>query len=176
MIGKILELISDEVSDFVGQKVSLSKSNKDGISLRMLNIQEEINTKNNIIQRKVIDKKVYKINPSVLLNLDIIFSVNLKDYTKELETLTKIISFFQHKPFFDIDNTPKLKKLEKLDIEKLNFKINTFPLLDMMSVTNNTESSNIIYRVSLITIQDEAYLTDIKQVKIVDIDTKHKKI
>ena len=195
MIGDILQLIAKEVSEFIdaqsempsGQKsVVLHKPNSvsgdfslpdNAISLSLLNIEEELSSKSAMVKKRVENKKVYTQNPAVNLNLQIIFISNFaNDYINELNYITKVVEFFQQKTAFTPQNT---KGLQDFKIEKLSFKLNTLPLNEQGNVwglLGGKYMPSIVYRVGLIAIQDEEKLSEVKIVKIVDIDTDIKKI
>jgi hypothetical protein len=195
MIGDILKIVAKEVSDFIDKggdlpsdkkSVILHKPNKinekfnipdNSISLSLLNIEEEkVVRKSATAVKKVIEGKVYQHNPPVNINLQIIFISSFKnDYISELNYITKVIEFFQQKPTLTSENT---KELGALGVEKLNFRLNTLTLEKqntLWSLLGSQYMPSLVYKVSMIVIQEEMRLTDIKLVKEVEIDMEIKR-
>lgn len=191
MIGEVLTIVAKEVSTYINKQMKVSSSKKcvilnkpnningkldipdNCISLSLLNIEEELSNRTTFVEKKVIDGKVYKQNPPININLYIMFISNFpKDYVSELNYSTKIIEFFQQKGSFTSENT---KGLDDLKITKLNFKLNNFSITsessDFWSLLNEKYGQSIIYKVSMITIQEDEKLSNTGIVKQVDINT-----
>ena len=193
MIGNILEIVAREASAYLDKQIKLpsgkksvvlhNPNNLDGklnilnnsISLSLLNIEQELSNRNPMAQKEVIDGKVYKQNPAVNINLQIIFIANFqKDYINELNYITKIIEFFQQKSSFTSANT---EGLENLKIEKLSFKLNTLPLERQGNIWNMIGAKympSVVYKVGLLTIQEEQKLSDESIVGDVKIKVERK--
>lgn len=196
MIGNILSIIAREVSEFIdgqsefptGKKsVILHKPKLDNneldipdntISLSLFNIEEDLTQRSAVVEKRVINGKVYKKNPPVNLHLYVIFLPKFpNDYESELNYTTKIIEFFQQKNTFTSEDT---KGLDELNVDKLVFKLDNIPLASQSGAFWNLLSAKylpyVIYRVSTLVIQEQDKLTDTKLVKEVDIDVQHKKL
>jgi len=194
MIGDILNIVAREVSAYVdkegnlpsGKKsVILHKPNKlnekfsipdNTISLSLLNIEEEkVAKKVTVARRTVIDGKVYKENPAININLQVIFIASFEnDYISELNYISKILSFFQQRISFTDEDT---KGLKDLGIDKLNFKLSTLSLEKQNTVWGLLGSKympSLVYKISMIVFQSEAKLLDTKLVKTVDIQMDYK--
>ncbi len=194
MIGELLKLIAKEVSNYIDKQIKLPSGKKsvilhkpnsengnldipdNTISLSLLNIEEELSIRNATVQKQVIDGKVYKQDPAVNINLQVIFIANFQnDYINELNYITKVIEFFQQKPAFTPINT---KGLEDLKIDTLNFKLNTLPLDEqhnVWSLIGGKYTPSIVYKIGMITVQNDKKLTDLSIVRDVDINVKRKK-
>ncbi|MDQ7084092.1 MAG: AAA family ATPase [Sulfurovum sp.] len=187
MFGDILKIVTQEVNAYIdldsqlpaGTKiVILDKPHKsDGefaiidnsISLSLLNIEEEISNMGSIVNKTIVDGKVYKQNPDITINLQVIFISNFKnDYITELNYLTKVVKFFQQKPFFSIENT---SSLEKLGIDKINFKLKTIPLNEQSNIwglLGGKYMPSLLYTISMIVIKDQEKISDLRLVKEVN--------
>jgi len=194
MIGDILNIVAREVSSYVdkegnlpsGKKsVILHKPNKlnekfsipdNTISLSLLNIEEEkVAKKVTVARRTVIDGKVYKENPAININLQVIFIASFEnDYISELNYISKILAFFQQEISFTDD---KVKGLKDLGIDKLNFKLSTLSLEKQNTVWGLLGSKympSLVYKISMLVFQNEAKLLDTKLVKSIDVQVEHK--
>lgn len=194
MFGDILKIVAREVNSYIDLNSQLPSGTKtvildrpyksDGsftipdnsICLSLLNIEEELDSRSTIVNKRVVDGKVYRQNPDITIKLKVIFISNFKnDYINELNYITKIIEFFQKKPFFSIDNTDGLSKL---GIDKLNFKLNTIPLNEQHNIwglLGGKYLPSIAYTISMIVIKDSEKISDVSLVKEVNIDTSTKK-
>jgi len=193
MIGELLKIITREVTDYIDKQIQLPSGQKsvilqkptnskgeleipdNTISVSLLSIEEELSTRDAMIKKQVIDGKVYRQNPAVNINLQIIFIANFQnDYINELNSVTKILEFFQKRPSFLPEDT---KGLDKLKIDKLVFKLNTLELDEQHNIWNLLGCKympSIVYKVGMITIQEEKQLSKDKIVKEVDIQTEIK--
>ena len=194
MFGDILKIVTEELNSYLDLDSQLPSGAKtivlnrpygsdnsllipdNSISLSLLNIEEERSNRTAIVQKRVVDGKVYRQNPEIMINLQIIFIANFKnDYINELNYITKIIEFFQKKPFFSMENT---EGLEKLGIDKLNFKLNTLPLQQQHNIwgmLGDKYMPSIMYTVGMIAIRESEQISDIPLVKEVAIDASTKK-
>ena len=196
MFGDILKIVAREVNSYIDLNSTLPSGTKtvvldrpfssgDGsinipdnsISLSLLNIEEEIDNRSNIIKKRVMDGKVYRQNPDIHINLQVIFIANFKnDYISELNYITKIIEFFQKNPFFI---GSEVAGLSSLNLDKINFKLNTIPLNDQHSIWSLLGGKyipSIIYTISMIVIKDIERVSDTQIVKEVNISTQKKPI
>ncbi|MEA3354649.1 MAG: DUF4255 domain-containing protein [Campylobacterota bacterium] len=193
MIGELLNLVAKEVSRYIDSQIKLPSGKKsvvlhkpnnlkgeidlpdNSISLSLINIEEELSARDSMVQKQVIDGKVYKQEPAVNVNLQIIFIANFQnDYINELNCITKIIEFFQQKSSFTPSNT---KELANFGIDKLIFKLNTLPVEEqhnIWSILGGSYQPSIVYKVGLITIQEEKKLAKESIVTDVSIKTKQK--
>jgi hypothetical protein len=145
------------------------------ITLSLINIEEELSVRDSTIKKQVIDGKVYRQEPAVHINLIVIFIANFQnDYINELNCISKIIEFFQQKSFFTPGNT---NGFDKLKIDKLNFKLNTSPMEEQHNVWNLLGGKylpSVVYKIGMISVQEEKKLISDPVVKDVSIVTHHK--
>ncbi|MBN2823678.1 MAG: DUF4255 domain-containing protein [Campylobacterales bacterium] len=195
MIGDILNLIAKEVSTYIDTQTQISigghksvvlqkptnlkgeLSIPDGtIALSLLNIEEESGIRDATVKKQVIDGKVFKQNPPINIHLYVIFIANFQnDYLNELNSITKIIEFFQKKPVFASSNT---KDMGKIGVEKINFKLISTPLKEqhnLWSLLGTTYMPSLVYQVSMLSIQEAMVPIDTGIVERVDIHTQIKK-
>jgi len=193
MIGDLLTLIAKEVTTYIDSQVKLPSGKKtvllykpnsakgeidipdNTIALSLLNIEQELSIREATIKKEVINGKVYKQDPAVHINLQVIFISNFQnDYVTELNYITKVIEFFQQKSTFTPSNT---KGLREFNIDKLTFKLNTLELSEqhnIWSMLGTTYMPSVVYKISMLTIQKDKELTQASVVKDVQIDTKRK--
>ena len=177
MIGELLNIITKDVSSFIDKQIKLPSGKKsvilqkptnikgeldmpdNSISMSLINIEQELSTRDTMIKKQVINGKVYKQNPAVNINLQIIFIANFQnDYINELNYITKVIEFFQQKPSFTATNTKDLKKLK---VEEVFFKLNTLELdkqNNIWSLLGCKYMPSVVYKVGLIAIQEDKKL------------------
>lgn len=92
-------------------------------------------------------------NPAIHLNLTLLFTAikSATAYEPALESLQKVILFFQGKYVFDQVNTPELDQgIEKLILEMIS--MNTEQLNHIWSILGGRYHPSVVYRVRMITI------------------------
>ncbi|MFY7672173.1 DUF4255 domain-containing protein [Tenacibaculum sp. MEBiC06402] len=172
MIYEILQIISDELNDYLDENTvdlaniadAESEGNSPGnfpdIALSLINLQEEFalkNTRNDYVSGNTVTYK----NPKVYLNLFILFSLNKSTYTESLKSLTKIIEFFQGKKVFTqansnyenvdgIENITSFKFITELytpTFEELNF---------IWGTLGGKQKPSVLYKITLLEIERDA--------------------
>ena len=193
MIGELLTIITREVTTYIDAQVKLPSGKKtvvlykpnsvkgevdipdNTIALSLLNIEQELSIREATIKKEVIDGRVYKQEPAVYINLQVIFISNFQnDYVTELNYITKVIEFFQQKSSFTPENT---KGLKELNIDELKFKLNTLALDEQHNIWNmlgTTYMPSVVYKISMLTIQEDKKLTNASIVQNVNIESKRK--
>ncbi|MEM9392034.1 MAG: DUF4255 domain-containing protein, partial [Bacteroidota bacterium] len=136
------------------------------IGLSLINIEEERVFKD---QRTTIineDGITEHINQEVKLNLYILISANFQDnatnlstndYKEGLKQLSYVISFFQAKNVFTVDNSPALANdglIRKLVVELYSYSFEQ--LYNFWSVLGTKYLPSVLYKVRLIRYQEKA--------------------
>lgn len=174
MIYETLEIIKDQVSQFLENKLSESNivvlenaakiedpdltTMNDKVVLSLLNMEEEISMKNlpNVTFKN--GSYEYKNKP-VNLNLYILFSANRSVYTKSIIAISAIIEFFQNKKVFNQLNTPLNPTITALDdVKEFKFIVElytpTFEQLNYVWGTLGGKSvPNVMYKVSIVKVE-----------------------
>lgn len=141
--------------------------------LTLINIEEEITLKNGTHQVMKNNQAHYKNRP-VNLNLYLLFSANKNSYDFSLQSLSKIIEFFQGKNVFTHSNTIYTKPTEALNnLKEFKFSVDLYtPTFEEMNYIWGTlggkQLPSAMYKVSLINIQRES--TFAKQSVITEIN------
>lgn len=133
---------------------------EDKILLTLVNIQEE-NTLKNLPAHRVdsFNKHTEYRNPTVNLNLYVLFSVTSNNYQNALLYLSRIISFFQGKRIFTNQNTPiptATPSIEDMDTFRL--------ILDLYSP--NFEETNYLWG----TLGGKQYPSALYKTRLVEIE------
>ena len=99
---------------------------EDKIVISLVNINQDKVLRNGPTYTRTIDNNgkptVLHHNPTIYLNLYILFSAHQSNYVDALKQLSTVIEFFQQKFVFTGD---EIKKLEEGNIDKLIFDMNT---------------------------------------------------
>ncbi|HAT64416.1 MAG TPA: DUF4255 domain-containing protein [Flavobacteriaceae bacterium] len=174
MIYETLEIIKDQVSQFLDDRLSESNllvleniakmedaditTMNDKIVLSLLNLEEEISMKNLPNVNFKNGSYEYKNKP-VNLNLYVLFSANRSVYTKSITALSAIIEFFQDKKVFNQSNTPLNPTITALDdVKEFKFVVElytpTFEQLNYVWGTLGGKSvPNVMYKVSIVKVE-----------------------
>lgn len=128
----------------------------DKVLMSLINIEEEFTLKNGSFYKKTDSTTILKHNPTVHLNMYVLFAINAINETKYFNALiyvSKIIAFFQRKPVFISANTPNLDpKIEKLIVEL--FSPNFEQLNHLWGMLGGKSMPSVMYKVRMVMIED----------------------
>jgi hypothetical protein len=139
------------------------------LGLSLINIEEERVFKDQKTTEITEDGLAQHQNPEIKLNLYILVSANFQDttgqesddYVEGLKQLSYVISFFQAKNVFTIDNSPLMADLDpplkKLVVELYSYSFEQ--LYNFWTVVGTKYLPSVLYRVRLLSIQEQA-ITD----------------
>ena len=172
MIFEVLQVVTEEVNAYFGTStVSLEnianveqdgEADSQGVFLTLLNMKEEYALKNRSNNQISGTNVIYR-NPSVSLNLYLLFSANNTTYKESLKSISKIIEFFQGKKIFTQDNTNYKKEGEMLNVKNFQFVTDLYtPSFEELNFIWGTlggkQYPSVIYKVSLIEIERDMIL------------------
>ncbi len=129
-----------------------------GIIITLVNIEEDRISKNpDGIYRNV--DTVVKSNPKILLNLYVLFSINLSGYDTALSRISNVIQCFQSTNFFTKSKFPSLDtNIEKLHMEL--YTMNFEQVNHLWSTLGGKYLPSVLYKVRMVVISDEANQTE----------------
>lgn len=162
----------------IAQHESPSKNNEtsggveNSLVLSLVNIEEEhtMGAMKPIIRNQ--HSSLYT-SPPLHLNLYVIFSANINDYSEALKQLTWVIRFFQAKDAFTRQNSPRLFE----GIELLHFKlhpVNFEQAFSFWGAMGGKYIPSVLYKVRMITIDQKVITEDAPPIK--EISTEQKDI
>lgn len=181
MIDKALTFLRDEVNGFIKLKTEDDSQVKlsnvvaqngdigfDNIGLSLVNIEEEKTNKTQVSYKESDNGRISKYNPEIRLNIYILFASNFgKNYKEALQFLSYVIGFFQSKNVFDHQSTPGLNEnIEKLIVELVTLSFEQQNHL--WGATGAKYMPSVMYKVRMLTIQEDQVLEKIKSVKTID--------
>lgn len=171
MIDKALNVLKNEVKAFImskadertgEEKVHLTAITDDqgklaipldSVGLSLINIEEDRITKAQLPHIIKNQERPAYTNPSINLNLYIIFAANFKNYPESLKFISYIISCFQAKMVFTPIDTPDLAPC----IEKLIVELNTQTPEQqhfIWGIIGSGYLPSVVYKVRMITVQE----------------------
>jgi hypothetical protein len=184
MIAKVLEVIRQEVNDFIGNKLSDStRDNRvvltsfvddngkvaipsDSVGLSLLNIEEERTFKMaGMVPTTKAERSSSLVNPPVCLNLQIMFTAYFNNYTESLKHLSYILACLQTKPVFNKSNTTAMADV---DPEKLIFELNTLGLEQqhyIWSMIGLRYLPSVIYKVRMMSVFERDVVSEVPNIK-----------
>ena len=123
------------------------------LRVALINIEEERVLRSQVPERTYINDKLVTMQPTVKLNLVLMFAARLKKYTDSLRYLSYVITFFQSQPSFTPDEYPGLDaRIEKLTVEMLPF--GPEQLNQTWAYIGTKYLPSVAYRIRLIALQD----------------------
>jgi hypothetical protein len=203
MIDAALSFLSDELNEYLKIKssdpdttriilsnVAISSGAGSGVGIpdnhlgmSLINIEEERVFKDQRTAFINSDGLTEHMNPDLRLNLYILISANYQDsiasdssedYKEGLKQLSYVISFFQSKNVFTNDNSPTLadSSIQKLIIELYSY--NFEQLNNFWSVLGTHYLPSVLYKVRVITFQEQALQDTALPIEKININTSGK--
>lgn len=126
------------------------------VILTLVNINEETSLKNSphYISR---GDTLIKRNPTLYLNIYVLFSCAADRYDTALSNISQVISFFQQKHVFTAENAA-VEKFPSDHVEKLTMDIHSLEFEQMnhlWGVLGGKYYPSVLYRVRLLPVQDQ---------------------
>jgi hypothetical protein len=152
-----------EMGNILSQDGSTDHLAENSIILTLVNVEEEKVLKSQVPYFKESNGSIFKTNPEIKLNLQILFTANFSNYKMAVKFLSEVISFFQAKNVFDHKNSPTLSQsIEKLILELIT---PSFEQLNhMWGFLGAKYMPSVIYKVRMLTIQEHKVIESIEKV------------
>ena len=170
MFNEVLVILKDKLNgyfklkaDVVEDKVAFIDSSKtDTISFPLnnvipllINIEEEKTLRPaNRFEGLIRNGIKTAINPTININILVLFVSKFADYEQSLKFLSLIVKFFQRNPVLDHSNTPTLSA----ELQKLKIELITFPVSEQNELWSSLRTSyipSVLYKISLLVFQDD---------------------
>ena len=183
MINEVLVLLKDKLNSYLKLKANvpedkvtfLDGSKMDPISFPLdhvvpllINVEEErILRPADRFEGIVRNGIKTQINPTINLNLSVLFVSKFSDYEQSLKFLSLVVKFFQHNPVFDQTNTPGLNPA----IEKLRSELVTLSNTEkntLWSSLRTTYMPSVLYRIGLLAFADDETLEIVGETTAID--------
>jgi Pvc16 N-terminal domain len=139
--------------------------------ITLVNVEEDRISKRPEPTRRLTDNTIVYENPTIYLNLFLLFSVNLSSYPESLKRLSYIIQYFQYKNVFTTLNSPGLPD----GIDKLILDLSTLSFQDMNNLWGILGSKylpSVMYKLRLIKISEEFAQGDAALIHEIEIKDK----
>jgi hypothetical protein len=91
-----------------------------------------------------------EMNPSIRINLQILFVSRFSNYEQSLKFLSLIVRFFQKNPLFDLESTE--------EAERLRAELITLPINQQNELWNSLRTTylpSVLYRISVLVFRDD---------------------
>jgi len=154
-LGKIIVLENISLWESGSQDVAKIENK---VVLTLLNLQEESTLKNTPAYKIKDGKTEYK-NPPIHLNLFILISANCETYDKSLQSISKVIQYFQGKKLFTSANTIYNRTNVAFDFfDQFKFILELYTpsfeeLNNVWGTLGGRQLPSVIYRIQLIQLE-----------------------
>jgi hypothetical protein len=181
MIDEVLMYIKKEMQAYIGASdaevfieglQALRHDNGTrGVYISLVNLEEEGTMKNTRHYIKQ-DNEVRYRQPSVFLNLYLLFTFYHTDYEKNLLQLSRTVEFFQSRPTFPnqhlVPGNAFPESVEKLVFDLYN--LNLEQLNHLWGVLGSTYLPSVLYKVRLVEVQSDE-TQDVPSIQHIEMDT-----
>jgi hypothetical protein len=126
---------------------------EDQIGLALINVEEERTVRSQVPETTYVNGRNVVLQPSLRLNLHLLFAANFKHYDEALRYLSHILTYFQAYPVFAPDQyaglDPRIAKLVP-ELQSLNYE----QLNQIWAYVGGKQLPSVIYKVRMIALQD----------------------
>ncbi len=169
MLEHILSFLKEQLNSYIQVKtggqgfevVFLQERNQkevsfqnDAITILLVNLEEDYTFRSGAARERMSNQEGNsQNNPSIYLNLYILFAANFSNYSQSLQFLSLIIKFFQSHRVFDRHNSPSLNS----EIEKLTLELVNLPFTeqrDVWAALGMSYMPSVIYKVRMVVFSD----------------------
>lgn len=180
MIYSALSFLTAELNDYFNRCFQLTEEkailsahvSSDGspmtdilnkVSVTLVNLEQETTVRNLPPDRSGSGEQS-RINPAIKLNLRVLFAANFSDYAESLKFLDSTLSFFQGHGVFTPQNSPRLDtSIDRLTVDLESTSYNEWSYL--WGMLGLKYLPGVVYRVRMVTIQDQIIQTITPTVK-----------
>ncbi|MBE7170252.1 MAG: DUF4255 domain-containing protein [Williamsia sp.] len=170
MIDDVLTLLLERLNSYFKFKTGTSQdvvafvdnSQADNLSIPvnkvapiLVNVEEDKSLRQaDRFEGKIANGLKTHINPTICINLLVLFVCRFADYKQSLRSLSLIIKFFQRNQLLDHSNTPELDP----EIDRLKIELITLPVSQQNEIWSALRSAyipSVSYKVGIIAFQDD---------------------
>jgi len=185
MINNVFEFLKDELNHYLALKTDNQGIDKvflknvlkqdgtidmetDALSMLLVNVKEEATMISQATFKKTETKDITLVNPDINLNLWIFLVANFTNYEEALKFISLVITFFQSKNVFSVDNSANF---DVKGVEKLIMKLQTLNLEEqnhLWGMLGAKYLPSVLYKASVLTIQDDYIAAQIPTIETVN--------
>jgi hypothetical protein len=188
MINDTLKFLSEEVNKYLSQKLGGSteqrillgnvayladSQNPKSALLSLINVEEDRVSRQHESFTKTLTGINYK-SPPLLVNIYVLFSFNLSEYTESIKLLSYVFQFFQFQPVFNAITHPELIKY---NIDKLVVELNTVnfeQINHLWSVSGGKYLPSVMYKIRQLVIDEDMVTSESGFIRDIQITEKVK--
>jgi len=153
---KLKTTVSEDVVNFIdGSKFDPVSFPVNNVSPLLINIEEDKTLRQaDRFEGKMRNGIKTQVNPTLCINLLVLFVCNFSEYRQSLKFLSLIMKFFQRNQVVDHYNTPELDQ----EVDKLKIELVTLPLSQQNEIWNSLRTSyvpSVLYKISMLVFHDE---------------------
>jgi len=171
MLDKVVNFITDELNAYfqaqtgvIGDTVFASAIVNDAgkyamaensVATSIINIEEDTLLKPQQLESRYQQGQHVQLEPAIRLNLYLIFAAHYSSYDQALKHISLILTYFQSHSVFSRSTSPMLvPEIERITVDLQS--INYDQLNQIWAYIGAKHLPSVIYKVSLIKIQDQA--------------------
>jgi len=171
MLDRVLDFFSGELNAYfqaktgvVGDTVSagpiVNDSGKyaiqeNSIAATIINIEEDAILRDQLAEVRYQQNQHVTLEPKLKLNIYVLFSANYTRYDQALKHLSLVLSYFQSQRVFTSTNFPNLNSaINRLSVEMQTLSYDQ--LNQIWAYIGGKHLPSVLYRVRLVSIQDES--------------------
>jgi hypothetical protein len=138
------------------------------VSVTLINLEPEATVRNVPTAYRGADTRL-QINPTINLNLHVLFAANFSEYTEALKFLEGTLAFFQSQTIFTPQNSPRLDKVfDRLAVELEAMSYQEWS--HIWGILGTRYMPSVVYKIRMVPIQSGAVQSSIAPLSSVGIN------
>lgn len=189
MIDYVLNLLLEKLNGYFTYKAGASQdvvafidsSQADGmyfpvnkIAPVLVNVEEDkLLRQADRFEDKTLNGLKTHLNPTICINLLVLFVCRFSDYKQSLMFLSLIIKFFQRNQLLDHNNTPDLSP----EIDRVKIELVTMPVSQQNEIWSSLRATyipSVSYKIGILVYQDDESFEIVPAIKETDINVQMK--
>lgn len=191
MLDRVLTFFANEINGYLHSQTSdvseiivpssiVDENGKyssadDTVAINIINIEEESVLKQQLPEPSFKNGQHVVLEPSLKLNLFIMFAANFKLYDQALKYISHILTYFQARRIFVPQQYPALSSSEGDTIERLAVELqglNYDQLNQIWAYIGAKQLPSIVYKVRMICLQEKTQTNVLPSITIINTSSK----
>ncbi len=160
-------VVSGSLFDIEG---TVNEKTKNKIVVSLVNLEEERTYRSLEVLEKRPDGTSELVRPPVKISIYLLFVANLSDYREAIKSLALVISFFQHRPFFDGPTASGPGREGRMTFELFSM---TFEQVNhLWGALGGKYMPSAMYKVGIVDVRDHQLIAEVPPVKEITAATQ----
>lgn len=143
---------------------TINNNTADKVVVLLVNVEEDHTYRSVDVFEKRSDGTSERVQPPVKVNLYVLFVANFSTYGEAMKALSQVVSFFQHRRYFDFASIPGLTDQEG----RMTFELHsmTFEQINhLWGALGSKYMPSVLYKIGLLDVRDRQLEAEVAPVR-----------